>query len=553
MNLAVVSGAAAPPNWTQDAARETTGGGAGAGAKFTALLGTHEKETAQVEASTKGMANAAASAVSAPIGEAGKTGAKAALDAALAGLVREALGGGGGASSNASGSNKTSASEGPATTKARAAPKPGASVVATTTATAAATTQTPPAAAVATRAVARAKDDESSAIANSVVDAKPDPAASAATLNALVASGFGVPLAAAPSASAAAPTPQPRSAAAPRPNATADRSTPTVVASGGGAVDAGPSTLGAITGGDDSLLVSSVQARAYLGLDSTTDAWAAATAAASVGARAPAAATRVDSGAATPTSPDSTIAKRARTSTDAPAGRAVGPASTKAAEAADAVAGVTNAGKSDDPSGRGDPRSGDAPSFPAASTAASPTAWSTDVPVVVSVPVSLDQLPDVIADAADELTAAANGTSGAGSPASAAQPIKELQIDLAPAELGSLRVTMRLADGKLSVVVAADRPSTLKAIESDRDAIVARLGAAASSLDSLVVQPMRAGAADGAESTGDSQTSNQDRSANGANRDSSAGGQSTSRRDGAGEAWRRQGAASRRGAGDLTV
>ena len=198
--------------------------------------------------------------------------------------------------------------------------------------------------------------------------------------------------------------------------------------------------------------------------------------------------------------------------------------------------------------------SGGGASSPVSATSAFATSAASDLAGGFSASVSLDQLPDVIADAADELGAAAQSASGsAAAGASNAQPVKELQINLAPAELGSLQVTMRLADGKLSVVVEVAKTSTLQAIAGDRDAIAARLGSASAPLDSLVVQPMRAAATAGADSNGDAQSGTQDNPSNGANRDSPAGGQSTSQRDGAADAWRRQSASARRGAGDLTV
>jgi chemotaxis protein MotD len=244
--------------------------------------------------------------------------------------------------------------------------------------------------------------------------------------------------------------------------------------------------------------------------------------------------------------------RRAKTSTDAPSQRASSAASTTATESAGAVAGRSAFAKSDDPSTHGDSKGGDSAPSAATLTTASASTVSTDASAAVSVSGSLDQLPDLIADAADDL-AGATQSAGAAASASTAQPVKELQIDLSPAELGSLTVTMRLVSGKLSVVVAVANPSTLKAIESDRDAIAARLGAAASSLDTLVIQPMRAVATGAADSAGDGQSSTRENSANGDNRDPSSGGQSSARRDAAAEAWRRQSAASRRSAGDLTV
>ena len=112
---------------------------------------------------------------------------------------------------------------------------------------------------------------------------------------------------------------------------------------------------------------------------------------------------------------------------------------------------------------------------------------------------------------------------------------------------------MRLADGKLSVVMEVDKSSTLQAIAGDRDAIAARLGAGSTSLESLVVQPMRAAAAAGRRWNGDAQSGTQDNASNGANRRFVRRRTVTSRRDGAADAWRRQGASARRSSGDLTV
>ena len=97
----------------------------------------------------------------------------------------------------------------------------------------------------------------------------------------------------------------------------------------------------------------------------------------------------------------------------------------------------------------------------------------------------------MVAEAADALSAAANSpNSVAAVGAAAAQPVKVLQLDLQPAGLGSVQVTMRLADGKLSVVVGVAKPATLKAIESEGDAISTRLAAGGSTLDSFVVMQL---------------------------------------------------------------
>jgi hypothetical protein len=160
----------------------------------------------------------------------------------------------------------------------------------------------------------------------------------------------------------------------------------------------------------------------------------------------------------------------------------------------------------------------------------------------------------VIADAAEELGAAAQSASeSTATAAPSAQLVKELQINLSPAGLGSLQVTMKLADGKLSVVLEVAKTSTLQAIAGDHDAIAARLGSASTPLESLVVQPMRAEASSGADSNSDAQSGTQDDPSNGANRNSPGGGQSSSQRDSAADARRRQGASTRRSAGDLIV
>jgi len=72
---------------------------------------------------------------------------------------------------------------------------------------------------------------------------------------------------------------------------------------------------------------------------------------------------------------------------------------------------------------------------------------------------------------------------------SGAQPVKELEIQLDPADLGAVSVKMRLSDGKLSVVMQVSKPSTLTAVEGERDAIAKRLGVSGQSLESLVIRP----------------------------------------------------------------
>jgi flagellar hook-length control protein FliK len=196
----------------------------------------------------------------------------------------------------------------------------------------------------------------------------------------------------------------------------------------------------------------------------------------------------------------------------------------------------------------------------AASSAGSAKAAASDSVVAgltdpLAGPVSLAQFPDVVADAAESLTASVDATTATG--AAATQPVKELQLDLAPADLGSVQVTMRLANGKLSIVVGVAKASTLTAIEGERDAIAARLGAGGSTLDSLVVKQINTTAAAAADSPEGALAGSQDNASNGANGDAPSGGDSASRRNGASDAGRRQSATqsapNRRSSGDLVV
>jgi flagellar hook-length control protein FliK len=111
--------------------------------------------------------------------------------------------------------------------------------------------------------------------------------------------------------------------------------------------------------------------------------------------------------------------------------------------------------------------------------------------------VPLNRLADVVAEQASSLVS--RDTPSTGSPASsAAAPgaVKELEISLDPANLGAVSVKMRLANGKLSVVIGVSSSSTLEAIENERGAISARLGSSEQPLESLVIRSQ--------ETTGDS-------------------------------------------------
>jgi hypothetical protein len=110
-------------------------------------------------------------------------------------------------------------------------------------------------------------------------------------------------------------------------------------------------------------------------------------------------------------------------------------------------------------------------------------------------PIEIDQLPDVIANQAQALIT--QSASPATTSAASVNPVKELDVSLNPADLGSLTVKMRIANGNLSVVIETEKSSTAKMIESERQAIVDRLGSASQPIASVVIK-----AADGAPTQG---------------------------------------------------
>ncbi len=174
-------------------------------------------------------------------------------------------------------------------------------------------------------------------------------------------------------------------------------------------------------------------------------------------------------------------------------------------------------------------------------------------------PIAVSQLPQRLAAEASALTATAapTGPTPATGVASA-QAVKELQIDLDPADLGAVSVKMRLTDGKLSVVMEVANPSTLKAIENERGAITDRLGSNAQSLETLVIKPTSANETSAESSNArDQKPGSQENAQDDPNRESRGNGQQPSRRDGAAaqqnpQTMARQ-PASRRGFGDLVV
>jgi chemotaxis protein MotD len=139
-----------------------------------------------------------------------------------------------------------------------------------------------------------------------------------------------------------------------------------------------------------------------------------------------------------------------------------------------------------------------------------------------------------------------------------ASPVKELDVQLNPADLGSLTVKMRLSNGNLAVVIEAAKSSTARLIESERDAIVERLTSVDQPVASVVVQasdsvPTQGENSNASGSATSQQSDAQSNAANGSN------GHARSSRDGEGGAQTRQNgsaddeAARRARTGDLFV
>jgi flagellar hook-length control protein FliK len=142
-------------------------------------------------------------------------------------------------------------------------------------------------------------------------------------------------------------------------------------------------------------------------------------------------------------------------------------------------------------------------------------------------PIPLGRLADFVAEQAGSLTVQNPSTTNSpSSSATAPQAVKELEISLDPANLGAVSVKMRLANGKLSVVIGASSSTTLAAIENERDAISARLGSTQQPLESLVIRfqevPNEASQDFAQTSSGGNDASDQTNSGQaGSNRDSS--------------------------------
>ncbi len=307
-----------------------------------------------------------------------------------------------------------------------------------------------------------------------------------------------------------------------------------------GVVD-GPKTFQMAVNGDPSLGLSAIQSRTYLGVDS----------AAQSEARSP------------------IWRSQARSAAQATVSSQSGATQTVAADnAAPAPTGNETPPEKRSTSGRNGSQSVSVPdpsaeSAPAAvGPSASPALANPGVsPLATSIgPIACDQLPESLATQASALTSQTTTSSNSAPAASvgSAQVVKELRIQLDPTDLGAVSVKMRLTDGKLSIVMEVSKPSTLKAVEGERDAITDRLGSTAQSLESLIIKPT-ATSQTNAESNDapDQKAESRENPQGGANRDSQGSGQQQSRRESAADPWNRQAMArppaSARGFGDLLV
>jgi hypothetical protein len=174
-------------------------------------------------------------------------------------------------------------------------------------------------------------------------------------------------------------------------------------------------------------------------------------------------------------------------------------------------------------------------------------------------PVALGQLAERLATEASGLTSRApTSDSAPATGVGSAQAVKELQIDLDPADLGAVSVKMRLVQGKLSVVMEVATPSTLKAIENERGAITDRLGTAAQPLEALIIKASATSQTNAeSDNARDRKPGSQENGQNDSNQDAQGNGQQSSRREQAAgqrnpQAMARQ-PAPRGGFGDLLV
>jgi len=173
------------------------------------------------------------------------------------------------------------------------------------------------------------------------------------------------------------------------------------------------------------------------------------------------------------------------------------PASGAAATvaAADASHSATSGGGGNSGGGASSKGNGDASDAanPVAAISASAAAVSDPASAAVG-SVALPQLADFIAKEAQSLSS--GGAKIAAESTTGNAKIKELEINLDPADLGKMSLKLRLSGGKLSVSIGVADPQTLSALQSERGAIESRLSGQSQSLDTLVIHSQEASASD---------------------------------------------------------
>jgi chemotaxis protein MotD len=106
----------------------------------------------------------------------------------------------------------------------------------------------------------------------------------------------------------------------------------------------------------------------------------------------------------------------------------------------------------------------------------------------------IGQLADLIGSAASGMDAGGGQDASAavkaagGASATNMAPIKELDVQLSPANLGSLSIQMRLSNGALNITIKADKSDTVKLIDNERSSISDKLKSLNFSVESLTIK-----------------------------------------------------------------
>ncbi|MGU3496089.1 flagellar hook-length control protein FliK [Xanthobacteraceae bacterium A53D] len=101
---------------------------------------------------------------------------------------------------------------------------------------------------------------------------------------------------------------------------------------------------------------------------------------------------------------------------------------------------------------------------------------------------TLRQIGAAIASEVTTMGTAQAGFAGMADPANQSQgPVRLLQIQLKPDELGTVNVRMRLSSNGLEIQLRASNPETARMLERDRDALMALLKASGISADSVTI------------------------------------------------------------------